>query len=144
MTIPTAQGRAWSREAFTGGVMQAVAAAILLFLPTPINCLWGQAPCEPHGYLPYANSTSYILLGVAGVSGLAVAVTSHDRNVPRRCLVRWVGSGINIFLTILTICFGPGLLLLPGTLLMLAAAFLCARKPKSQNTVPNQKLVQET
>ncbi len=116
--------RTWSRTAFMGGMLQVVAVAALLVTPTPISCLWGQAPCEPHGFIPFANSTSYILLGLVAIAGLSVVSTGRTNNLASACVIRWIGSLISIYVTFLSL-FGVGLLLLPGSLFMLASALSC-------------------
>ena len=121
-----AVNRRWSREAFAGGIMQALCVAALLFVPTPVNCLWEQIRCEPHSLIPFANATTYLMLGTLGIFGLLVAGTSHDKNLARRGILRWFGAAVSACLTIITIYFGPGLLFLPGTVLILIAAFTFA------------------
>jgi hypothetical protein len=135
MTRPIDQNKVWSRSVFAGGAFQLFAVVLLILLPflskTIFCSLLGESYCQIQ---PVTSTTPgnpdpivYIFLAIMAVLGLAVVSTSHSQNVARRCLVRWLAAIIYIFATCFTISFGPGLIFLPGTLLVLISALACRK-----------------
>src|SRR5258708_6490782 len=127
MVESVAHGRTWSRLAFMGGMVQLLIVSVLLFTPTPLTCVFAQTACEPHGLLPFATSTTFVMFGAVGVLGLAVALSSHDSNRGRRVTVRWIAAGVMTLVTFSGI-FGAGLALLPGTILTWIAAIVAPQR----------------
>src|SRR5260221_13799037 len=118
--------------AFAAGLIQAIVAFSLLFLPVFAECMGtpegGPLSCRRLTYLQQGGDASgFFVFGLMLVLGSASVVTSFMSHRQWICFVRW--SLIVASFMIACIAFsGIGLSFIPAALLMLLPAISCSRQ----------------
>src|SRR5579871_1931343 len=103
MAETISQQRNWSPIAFMAGLIQVIIVLALLFLPTPLTCILGKEVCEPHGLLPFATTTTFVIFALVGLLGAGVICSSYDQVVGRRVSIRWIAAGLMTLVTLMGI-----------------------------------------
>lgn len=117
--------------ALAGGLMQALVAAGILFLPVFATCYQNEAACHYQSYVQMGGGPlGYALLISMLGTGLLVSVYSVSRAdaPPSRAL--WLA----VILSFVTVTLGSwsiGLAFLPGAALLLIAVLAARRQPQS-------------
>lgn len=124
----TQQGIAWlaSRLALIGGLIQALVALGLLFLPVFTTCIYvdGALECHSQSYLQQGGSlVGYLILILAILAGAVAALSSRDPNVFKAVLSRWLSASAGVIVVAVGI-WSIGIVFVPGTLAILLSALL--------------------
>lgn len=129
-----------TRGTLIAGLMQAVCALAILFLPImPAPCTatgMGEAICPRLPYLQMEGSFvgyGYLLLMI-GI-GIGAVVLASDRFTEYACVFRWLSVLLSISVVVLG-AWSVGFLFLPGGVLMLFTALRCFR---SKNGEPHSR-----
>lgn len=112
--------------AFTGGIMQIILAAILLFLPVFSICFpQGQATvCERQTYLQQGGSMLGLgLLALMIVAGTLGLTSTRVANLTLTRRYRWIATLLTVSFVILG-AWSIGLGFVPGGILLLLSALL--------------------
>ena len=118
--------RVASRLVVFVGLVQALVAFSILFLPVFAKCVWqgNNLVCHRETYSQQGgNALGYTLLvWIIVVSGLAV-ISSRDTNPGQAFLNRWVAALSSIVVAMIT-GWSIGIAFVPGALLLLLVALL--------------------
>ena len=115
-----------SRLAIIGGLVQALAAISILFLPVLVTCVPQSSDrvCRGESYLQSGgNALGYTFLTLMIVVGVLAVASSRDPNPGRAFVSRWLAVLVSAIVAVIA-GWGFGLAFAPGGVLMLLAALL--------------------
>lgn len=115
-----------ARLALIGGLIQALVALGLLFLPVFTTCIYvdGTPECHSQSYLQQGGSlVGYLILTLAVLAGVMAVLSSRDLNALKAMVSRWLAASGGIIVVAVG-AWSIGIVFVPGTLVILLSALL--------------------